>query len=181
MKKYLYYFVIVLLIWGILYAELGETVGLQGELLSMTLLVISAYLIGWLWMKITTLPALIGMLLTGILFQNLKLVHMTDDYKRLNQDLRWVIFLLYSFKALYSFNFFSWLACLMVSNRTKKIFYRKIALVIILTRAGLGLDAGVLKKHYAAVLQLGLIPWSIECILIAVSTFFLLHLPWSWG
>lgn len=78
----------VLLTWGIFYSELGEPMGLQGELLSMTLLVISAYLIGWIWLKVTTLPALIGMLFTGILFQNLNLVHMTDEYRKLNQDLR---------------------------------------------------------------------------------------------
>lgn len=76
--------------WGILYAEIGEPVGLNGEILSMSLLVIAAYLIGWLWLKITTLPALIGMLLTGILFQNVGLVHMTDQYRKLNQDLRLV-------------------------------------------------------------------------------------------
>lgn len=80
--------VIVLLTWGILYAELGEPLSLNGELLSMTILVIAAYLIGWIWLKVTTLPALIGMLLTGILFQNLHLVHMTDTYRKLNQDLR---------------------------------------------------------------------------------------------
>ncbi|XP_073949665.1 sodium/hydrogen exchanger 9B2-like isoform X3 [Choristoneura fumiferana] len=133
------------LCWGILYAEIGEPVGLNGEILSMSLLVIAAYLLGWLWLKITTLPALIGMLLTGILFQNVGLVHMTDQYRKLNQDLR------------------------------------KVALVIILTRAGLGLDAEVLKKHYAAVLQLGLLPWIVECIAIAVTTRYLLGLPWIWG
>nr|XP_037870584.1 sodium/hydrogen exchanger 9B2 isoform X5 [Bombyx mori] len=134
-----------LLTWGILYAELGEAIGLHGELLGMSLLVIAAYLIGWIWLKVTTLPALIGMLLTGILFQNFGLVTMTDEYRKLNQDLR------------------------------------KLALVIILTRAGLGLDAKVLKKHYAAVLQLGLLPWLVECIAIAVTTHYLLHLPWIWA
>lgn len=83
-----FFMVSVLLTWGIMYAELGESIGLNGELLSMSLLVISAYLIGWIWLKITTLPALIGMLLTGIAFQNLQLVHMTDSYRKLNQDLR---------------------------------------------------------------------------------------------
>lgn len=82
---------LVLLTWGIAYAEIGSPVNLQGELLSMTILVIVAYLVGWIWLKLTTLPALIGMLLTGILFQNLKLVHMTDEYRKLNQDLRFVI------------------------------------------------------------------------------------------
>lgn len=79
---------IVFLTWGILYAEIGEDMGINGELLSMSLLVIAAYLIGWMWLKVTTLPALIGMLLTGILFQNLKLIEMTDKYRQLNQDLR---------------------------------------------------------------------------------------------
>ncbi|XP_053612674.1 sodium/hydrogen exchanger 9B2-like [Plodia interpunctella] len=134
-----------LLTWGILYCELGESIGLQGELLSMTLLVVAAYLVGWLWLKVTTLPALIGMLVTGILFQNLKLVHMTNEYRKLNQDLR------------------------------------KVALVIILTRAGLGLNADILRKHYAAVLQLGLLPWLAECVAISISTHYLLNLPWIWG
>ncbi|XP_063531869.1 sodium/hydrogen exchanger 9B2-like isoform X1 [Cydia strobilella] len=134
-----------LLSWGILYAVIGEPVSLNGEILSMTLLVIAAYLIGWLWLKMTTLPALIGMLLTGIIFQNAGLVHMTDNYGKLNQNLR------------------------------------KVALVIILTRAGLGLDAKVLRKHYAAVLQLGLLPWLVECLCIAITTHYLLALPWIWG
>ncbi|XP_041988570.1 sodium/hydrogen exchanger 9B2-like isoform X2 [Aricia agestis] len=134
-----------LLTWGILYAELGSPFSINGELLSMTVLVIAAYLIGWVWLKITTLPALIGMLLTGIIFQNLGLVHISDTYRKLNQDLR------------------------------------KIALVIILTRAGLGLNANVLKKHYVAVLQLGLLPWLVECLAIGVTTHFLLYLPWIWA
>ncbi|CAH0406873.1 unnamed protein product [Chilo suppressalis] len=134
-----------LLIWAFLYVEIGEAVSLRGELFSMTMLVITAYLVGWVWLKLTTLPALIGMLLTGILFQNLQLVHMTDEYRKLNQDLR------------------------------------KISLVIILTRAGLGLQASVLKKHYVAVLQLGLLPWIAECVAIAMTTHYLLKLPWIWA
>ncbi|VVD02681.1 unnamed protein product [Leptidea sinapis] len=134
------------LMWGILYAQLGSTViGINSELLSMTLLVIAAYLIGWIWMKVTTLPALIAMLLTGIIFQNLHLVQMTVTCRQLNQDLR------------------------------------KIALVIILMRAGLGLNADILRKHYIAVLQLGLLPWLVECIAIAVTSHYLLYLPWIWA
>lgn len=48
-------------------------------------------------------------------------------------------------------------------------------------RAGLGLNAGVLKKHYVAVLQLGLLPWLVECIAISVTSHYLLSLPWIWG
>lgn len=65
---------------------------LNGELLSMSLLVIAAYIVGWIWLKVTTLPALIAMLLTGILFQNLHWVQMTKEYQKLNQDLRWVFY-----------------------------------------------------------------------------------------
>lgn len=74
--------------------EIGSPVSIQGELLSMSVLVIAAYLVGWVWLKLTTLPALIGMLLTGILFRNLNLVTMTDEYRQLNQDLRFVAFVL---------------------------------------------------------------------------------------
>lgn len=90
-QKYLLYCSFtVLLAWGIAYVELGEAVTVNGELFGMTILVVAAYLVGWLWLKITTLPALIAMLLTGIVFQNLNFVHMTNDYRKLNQDLRFV-------------------------------------------------------------------------------------------
>lgn len=134
-----------LLTWGILYAVLDETAGLNGELFGMTILVITSYLAGWLWLKLTTLPALIAMLLTGIIFQNLGLVNITGQNVILNQELR------------------------------------KISLVIILMRAGLGLDATVMKKHYVAILQIGLLPWLTECICIGISTHFLLDLPWIWS
>ncbi|XP_060803908.1 sodium/hydrogen exchanger 9B2 isoform X2 [Amyelois transitella] len=134
-----------LLSWGILYAELGESIGLHGELLSMSMVVVAAHLAGWLWLKLTTLPALVGMLLTGVVCRNLGLLHFTDEYKKLNQDLR------------------------------------KVALVIILMRAGLGLDAGVLRRRRAAVLQLGLLPWLAECAAVALATHYLLRLPWLWG
>lgn len=62
-----------------------------------------------------------------------------------------------------------------------EFFYRKIALVIILTRAGLDLDPPAMKKLIGTVLKLGLIPWIAECVIIGLMTHFLLGLDWVWG
>jgi NhaP-type Na+/H+ or K+/H+ antiporter len=58
---------------------------------------------------------------------------------------------------------------------------RKIALVIILTRAGFGLDSAALKRMSIAVPKLGLIPWVIECVVIAIMNHYLMGLPWIWA
>lgn len=58
---------------------------------------------------------------------------------------------------------------------------RKIALVIILTRAGLDLDPIALRRLKVTVPKLGLIPWLAEATVIAVMTRYLLDLPWVWG
>lgn len=59
--------------------------------------------------------------------------------------------------------------------------YRKVALVIILTRAGLDLDPNALKRLRVTVPKLGLIPWVVEALVVAVLTKYLLNLPWIWG
>jgi NhaP-type Na+/H+ or K+/H+ antiporter len=58
---------------------------------------------------------------------------------------------------------------------------RKVALVIILTRAGLDLDSAALKRMCITVPKLGLVPWVVECTVIAVMTHYLLGLPWIWA
>ncbi|XP_074647339.1 sodium/hydrogen exchanger 9B2-like [Tubulanus polymorphus] len=58
---------------------------------------------------------------------------------------------------------------------------RNIALVVILTRAGLGLDPKVLKKLSFVVLRLAFIPCIIEAVVVAITTYLLLDLPWVWG
>lgn len=58
--------------------------------------------------------------------------------------------------------------------------YRKIALTIILTRAGLDLDPVAMKKFFLTVIKLALVPWTFECCLSAVLSHFLLSLPWDW-
>jgi NhaP-type Na+/H+ or K+/H+ antiporter len=58
---------------------------------------------------------------------------------------------------------------------------RKVALVIILTRAGLDLDPEALKRLRITVPKLGLVPWLVECVVVAVMTHYLMDLPWIWG
>jgi NhaP-type Na+/H+ or K+/H+ antiporter len=58
---------------------------------------------------------------------------------------------------------------------------RKVALVIIMTRAGLDLDSATLMRMRITVLKIGLIPWVVECTVIAIMTHYLMGLPWIWA
>lgn len=59
--------------------------------------------------------------------------------------------------------------------------FRKIALVIILIRAGLDLDPIALKRLKFTTVKLGLVPWTVEAGVIAVTSHFFLNLPWNWS
>lgn len=73
--------------------------------------------------------------------------------------------------------------CIRTSNvRYKLVFcFRKIALVVIFTRAGLDLDPAALKKLYCRVLILALVPWFFEAAVIAVIVHYLLSIPWPFA
>ncbi|KAK2899409.1 hypothetical protein Q8A73_012538 [Channa argus] len=58
---------------------------------------------------------------------------------------------------------------------------RNIALSIILTRAGLGLDPSALRRLKAVCVRVAVGPCMVEASVIAVVSHFLLHLPWVWG
>ncbi|XP_062598598.1 sodium/hydrogen exchanger 9B2-like [Saccostrea cucullata] len=58
---------------------------------------------------------------------------------------------------------------------------RKIALTVILIRAGLGLDPVALRKLSFTVLRLAFTPCLTECLAEAIASHFLLGLPWEWG
>ncbi|KAK8727822.1 hypothetical protein OTU49_009474 [Cherax quadricarinatus] len=58
---------------------------------------------------------------------------------------------------------------------------RNIALVIILIRAGLGLDPVALKKLSCTVIRLAFLPCLIEATTMGIVSTFFLGLPWSWG
>jgi NhaP-type Na+/H+ or K+/H+ antiporter len=59
--------------------------------------------------------------------------------------------------------------------------YRKVALVIILIRAGLGLDPTALRRMAGMVVRLAVFPSLAEAASIAATSHFLLGLPWIWG
>ncbi|XP_018537713.1 sodium/hydrogen exchanger 9B2 [Lates calcarifer] len=58
---------------------------------------------------------------------------------------------------------------------------RNIALSIILTRAGLGLDPSALRRLKAVCVRVAIGPCVVEACVIAVVSHFLLGLPWVWG
>uniref|UniRef100_A0A669F371 Cation/H+ exchanger transmembrane domain-containing protein n=1 Tax=Oreochromis niloticus TaxID=8128 RepID=A0A669F371_ORENI len=58
---------------------------------------------------------------------------------------------------------------------------RNIALSIILTRAGLGLNPEALRRLKAVCVRVALGPCMVEACIAAVVSHFLLGLPWVWG
>lgn len=133
-----------LLSWGVVYSVVGEMAAPGGQLFGLATLAIAAHFGGWL-MSLTTLPALIGMLIVGVIFQNVGLVNLEGQFSEVTAQLR------------------------------------KVALVIILIRAGLDLDPHALKRLKLTVIKLGLGPWLVEAAVITISTHFFLDLPWKWG
>jgi len=59
--------------------------------------------------------------------------------------------------------------------------YRAVALIIILARAGLGLDPVALRKLSFGVIRLAFSPCLVEAVTGAISSHFILGFPWAWG
>ncbi|KAH9643068.1 hypothetical protein HF086_018421 [Spodoptera exigua] len=131
--------IIGILVWVIVWIVMGETAAPGGQLFSFAVLTIAAYFGGWLMLKITTLPALIGMLIVGIIMKNAGLVNFDETYQHVAS------------------------------------YIRKIALTIILTRAGLDLDPNAMKKYFLTVIKLALrekgygVSKGIPTLVLAVS------------
>lgn len=74
--------------WCILFSIVGATASPpHGKLFQLILLSICAHFGGWL-MTLTTLPALIGMLFTGMLLQNIHIVNIDESFSAINKELR---------------------------------------------------------------------------------------------
>ncbi|XP_063699645.1 sodium/hydrogen exchanger 9B2 [Culicoides brevitarsis] len=58
---------------------------------------------------------------------------------------------------------------------------RRIALTIILVRAGLEMDPEAFKKIYKTILKLAIVPWIVEAAIVVVMAHYLLGLPWLWS
>ncbi|VVD04329.1 unnamed protein product [Leptidea sinapis] len=134
-----------IIVWVTIWIVLGDTAAPGGQLFTLAALTIVAYFGGWVMVKVTTLPSLIGMLIVGIILKNLGFINFNEDYQHVCS------------------------------------YIRKIALTIILTRAGLDLDPVAMKKYFFTVIKLALVPWTFECCLCAVMSNLLLGLPWDWA
>ena len=66
-------------------------------------------------------------------------------------------------------------------NKRLSSILRSTALVIILLRAGLGLDSKAIQKLFGVCLRLSLIPCLIESTVIAIVSYFLLDLSLVWS
>lgn len=80
-------FLLGLLLWGIVYSVIGDDAAPGGQLFGLAALCIAAHFGGWL-MSLTTLPALIGMLITGLILQNVGLVKIGGQYAMVIATLR---------------------------------------------------------------------------------------------
>ncbi|XP_056642284.1 sodium/hydrogen exchanger 9B2 isoform X2 [Diorhabda sublineata] len=77
-----------ILSWCLFYSVVGETAAPpDGKLFQLILLTIATHIGGWL-MSLTTLPALVGMLITGFIFQNLNIVNIDDSFSYICKELR---------------------------------------------------------------------------------------------
>ncbi|XP_050307433.1 sodium/hydrogen exchanger 9B2-like isoform X2 [Anthonomus grandis grandis] len=77
-----------LMSWCAIYSIVGETAAPpHGKLFQLILLSICAYLGGWVT-SLTTLPALIGMLFTGLFLQNVGLVDLDESFSEVANKIR---------------------------------------------------------------------------------------------
>ncbi|CAH2066549.1 unnamed protein product, partial [Iphiclides podalirius] len=73
-------FLIGVLVWVIIWIVMGNTAAPGGQLFTLAVLTIAAYFGGWIMVKVTTLPALIGMLIVGIVMKNIGFVNFDENY-----------------------------------------------------------------------------------------------------
>ncbi|CAH0390299.1 unnamed protein product [Bemisia tabaci] len=138
------HFILGFLLWGILYTLMGHDVAPGGQLFNIALLCISANFGGWVF-RMLTIPPLVGMLLVGMLYQNIGLIDIHPPYVKVVAT------------------------------------FRKIALVVLLTRAGLDLDPSVMHKLCGTILRIGLVPWIVEAACVSCGAYWIFGMPWLWA
>ncbi|KAA0201437.1 Na+/H+ antiporter, 3-like [Hyalella azteca] len=142
----------LLLVWGALYAITGDAAAPGGHIFSLLVVFVCSVMGG----KVTEacgLPALLGMLLAGIALRSIPGVKIIGD--SLNPSWPWQLM--------------------------SHSFGRKMALVVILLRAGLGLDPKALKTMSLTVFRLAFVPSLVESTTVAIVAHFLLGFPWLWS
>ncbi|XP_060662846.1 sodium/hydrogen exchanger 9B2-like isoform X1 [Drosophila nasuta] len=76
-----------ILLWIVAFVIIGDTAAPGGQLFSLVVLTVAANFGGYI-ISLTTLPRLIGMLLVGILFQNVGWVDLDGDFSKVTGHLR---------------------------------------------------------------------------------------------
>ncbi|XP_066248978.1 sodium/hydrogen exchanger 9B2-like [Euwallacea similis] len=144
-SRTLAFILIAIVTWFILYITLGDTVlPPKGRIFQIVFLSVSAMLAGWL-ISITNLPALIGNLFIGALFQNCGVVDLDESFAEINK------------------------------------FLRGVALIVILVRAGLGLDSVALRRLKFDITKLGILPWITESLVLGGLAYYFLKMSWTYS
>lgn len=171
--------VVILLSYGAAWAVLGDNILPCSLLFSFSLLILLSAVGGFI-SKVFYLPPLVGMILVGFLFKNIpkflddksgnstnaKLGNVTANDTSNNMTTRCAME--------------AEVDCYALDDDWSSIL-RGVALVIILTRAGLSLNVGVLKKMKFVVARLAFLPSLAEACVEAVVAHFLLDMPWEWA
>lgn len=79
-----------LLFWLTLWLIMGIPAGPGGQLFTLAVLTLAAHLGGWALQKTTTLPALIGMLIMGVIMKNVGFVHFDKNYQHVVSYIRYL-------------------------------------------------------------------------------------------
>lgn len=123
--------------------------------------------------SLARLPHLLGMLVAGLVLKNvggtaLGVADVTRINPQISTLLRYCGDLCTEFYRNYIFH-------------GNHIFLRQVALVVILIRAGLGLDPEALLRLKGVVLRLAFTPCLVEALTVGVSAHFILSFPWLWA
>ncbi|CAL4132435.1 unnamed protein product [Meganyctiphanes norvegica] len=138
--------------WACVYSILGDEALPGHNLFSIGVLFLACHAGGELVSKVR-LPPLLGMLVVGIIIRSCPPGVTTTEQLNIGSDIN-----------------MKWSAVL-----------RKIALVVILIRAGLGLNPDALKAWKFMIIRLAFVPVLVECLTFFIVTHFLLGLPWLWS
>lgn len=79
------------MVWVLTWIVLGETAAPGGQLFMMAVLTIAAHFGGWLVVKVTSLPPLVGMLIVGIIMKNIGFVNFNSDFQHVNSYIRYAV------------------------------------------------------------------------------------------
>lgn len=162
--------VVVLLSYGAAWAILGDDILPCSLLFSFSLLILLSATGGFL-ARILYLPPLVGMIVVGFLFNNIPKVNCNDNPGNGSTTAN---------NSSIACGIEEEKGCYDLDDDWASIL-RSIALVIILTRAGLSLDAGNLRKMKCLVARLAFLPSLAEASVEAVAVYLLLDMPWIWA